>query len=309
MHSPWIIFLFSVTLVIPSNQIKILQGNDDGWAEANIRALYQTLKQAGFQSIISAPAINKSGTGSTSSNWENLRQPGQYGTIPQGAPGIGHNSSDDHIWYVNAYPVDGIRYGIDTLSPRFYAQQPDIVVSGPNVGENVSLQKYFSGTLGAALYASERGLPSIAISTDDHHRHSFEKLTSSDSSYIYAKVTIRILNELIRIKDSGQFLPPKCTLNINLQKSGQGTNCLEASDYKFALTTTFGFSKSLKFNHCGSKHLPAERKILKRHDGCWGTVTVIRTRFKDDGTSDEQHSVLMRSPNFFSCPNSKTINF
>lgn len=40
--------------------------NDDGWAEMNIRQFYDVLTAAGESVIISAPAINESGTGTLS---------------------------------------------------------------------------------------------------------------------------------------------------------------------------------------------------------------------------------------------------
>jgi hypothetical protein len=44
--------------------LKILQSNDDGWAEANARALFDRLTTAGHDVILSAPSVDRSGTGS-----------------------------------------------------------------------------------------------------------------------------------------------------------------------------------------------------------------------------------------------------
>ena len=41
----------------------IIQSNDDGWAEANIRAFYDALKAAGNDVVVSAPATEQSGRG------------------------------------------------------------------------------------------------------------------------------------------------------------------------------------------------------------------------------------------------------
>ena len=38
--------------------------------------------------------------------------------------------------YVNEFPADAAKYGIQTLSPKFFGGPPDFVVSGPNVGLN-----------------------------------------------------------------------------------------------------------------------------------------------------------------------------
>lgn len=43
--------------------IRIVQSNDDGWAEINLRTLFNSLNAAGHKTIISGPAEQKSGTG------------------------------------------------------------------------------------------------------------------------------------------------------------------------------------------------------------------------------------------------------
>jgi 5'/3'-nucleotidase SurE len=46
-----------------SKAANIVLTNDDGWAEINIRALYNSLTAAGNSVLISAPAVDKSGSG------------------------------------------------------------------------------------------------------------------------------------------------------------------------------------------------------------------------------------------------------
>ena len=46
-----------------SKAVNIVLTNDDGWAEINIRALYNSLTVAGNSVLISAPAVDKSGSG------------------------------------------------------------------------------------------------------------------------------------------------------------------------------------------------------------------------------------------------------
>jgi hypothetical protein len=43
--------------------IRIIQGNDDGWAEVQARTFFNSLSAAGHQVVLSAPAENQSGTG------------------------------------------------------------------------------------------------------------------------------------------------------------------------------------------------------------------------------------------------------
>lgn len=55
--------LASLSLAGPAHAINIIASNDDGWAEVNIRALYESLTSAGHVTVVSAPAQNESGTG------------------------------------------------------------------------------------------------------------------------------------------------------------------------------------------------------------------------------------------------------
>ena len=43
--------------------LRIVQSNDDGWAEANARAFFNRLTAAGHDVVLSAPALDRSGTG------------------------------------------------------------------------------------------------------------------------------------------------------------------------------------------------------------------------------------------------------
>jgi hypothetical protein len=53
-----------VAAALPLAQgIRIVQSNDDGWAEINIRTFFNTLNAAGHQVVLSGPAENQSGTG------------------------------------------------------------------------------------------------------------------------------------------------------------------------------------------------------------------------------------------------------
>ncbi|KAA1112313.1 hypothetical protein PGTUg99_014333 [Puccinia graminis f. sp. tritici] len=260
-------------------------------AECNIRTLYKVLKQRGHQTIISAPVRNKSGTGSRSTEWTPLREPGEYDTVPVGAPGVGHEPADPRVWYVNAFPLDGIRFGLDTLTPRFYDGMPDLIVTGPNVGKNTGLQDRFSGTLGAAAFGSRQGVAAIAISADDDNRHGYQTGDSEEkSSEIYAKATMRVLDEFIlKMENTAEgppndFVPAGCVLNINL------------------LTTIFGIRHQSGIDHCGSPFLPGEQAVLDSQNGCWAAVTLIQSHSFLDGSSEQKQALLDRAPEFFSCP-------
>lgn len=50
--------------------VRIVQGNDDGWAEINLRTFFDVLNSAGHQVVLSGPAENQSGTGAQSPRYQ-----------------------------------------------------------------------------------------------------------------------------------------------------------------------------------------------------------------------------------------------
>lgn len=130
-----------------SSATRIVLTNDDGWATAQMRAQYSALKSAGYDVIVSAPAENQSGTGSSSETPTTLTEPCEFNTCPTGSPAEGSDASDPDLNYVNGYPVDAVKYGIQTLAPKLLGGSPDLIVSGPNVGTNLGIDAFFSGTM------------------------------------------------------------------------------------------------------------------------------------------------------------------
>jgi 5'/3'-nucleotidase SurE len=57
--------IFALLGVLPlvTQAANIVLSNDDGWAEINIRTLFDALTKAGENVVLSAPAENKSGSG------------------------------------------------------------------------------------------------------------------------------------------------------------------------------------------------------------------------------------------------------
>ena len=74
--------------------VNVVQSNDDGWAEINIREFYLSLTDAGFHSIISAPAENESGTSSLDKKPTQVGKNGcEFHSCPGDSPATGQNHS------------------------------------------------------------------------------------------------------------------------------------------------------------------------------------------------------------------------
>jgi len=68
-----------------------------------------------------------------------------------------------------------MRYGIQTLGPKFFGGAPDIAVAGPNVGSNLGITVLVSGTVGAATEAVKEGTFIPVLSTSNICAHTLNR--------------------------------------------------------------------------------------------------------------------------------------
>lgn len=122
--------------------------NDDGIRSRFLAELAQALAAAGFEVHACAPADEQSWIGHAISRRAILR-PEEV----DGFPGPAHQ--------LNGTPADCVNFALGHLLPR----PPEIVVSGINLGYNVTLPMVLSsGTVGAALEGALHGHRAIAAS-------------------------------------------------------------------------------------------------------------------------------------------------
>src|SRR5690606_21159030 len=69
-------------------------------------------------------------------------------------------------YYVNGTPVMSLLYGLDVAAQKRWGKAPDLVLSGPNIGQNVGAIVVTSGTVSNVQHAAARGIPAIALSAD-----------------------------------------------------------------------------------------------------------------------------------------------
>jgi len=125
---------------------RILLTNDDGIYSAGLWAAYEALSPMAEVHIV-APATQQSAVGRSISIVEPIRV---HEVDLQGVRGMA----------VGGKPTDAVIIGLYALRLG-----PALVVSGINIGENLSFESIMtSGTVGAALEASNQGTPAIAFS-------------------------------------------------------------------------------------------------------------------------------------------------
>lgn len=125
---------------------KILLTNDDGVNSGGLWAAYEAMSAFAEVTVV-APAVQQSAVGRSISIFEPLRM----NEVVVG----GHTA-----YSVEGRPTDSLLLGLYVLHLK-----PDLVVSGINLGENISYESITtSGTVGAAMEAANQGVPALAFS-------------------------------------------------------------------------------------------------------------------------------------------------
>ncbi|KAL8700094.1 MAG: hypothetical protein Q9201_005643 [Fulgogasparrea decipioides] len=276
----------------------VVLSNDDGWAEINIRVFYDMLTRASDSVVLSAPADNKSGTGSSDAPATPLTKPCEFNSCPTGSPAQGFNASNPRLNYVNSYPVTSMRYGIQTLSPKFFGGKPDLAVAGFNVGANLGSTTLISGTVGAATEAAKEGIPAIAFSGTTGSQTAW---TAPVPQYAatYADLSTNVTQTLIA---SGKpYLPSNIWLNVNFPASST-TTCSSPRSFKFVLSriNSAGSGTAADVKTCGSTRLPTESTVVGT-TGCYASISVGKADTKGDASAADQAVVLGKLGEILSC--------
>ncbi|KAF2646933.1 acid phosphatase precursor [Massarina eburnea CBS 473.64] len=288
--------------VLPFAQaIRIVQSNDDGWAEINARTFFNSLSAAGHDIILSAPAENQSGKGSSDADPTTVDSDGcEFSSCPGGSPATGSNATDPRLNYVNSFPVTSMKNGIDVTAPALWSgETPELAVTGPNVGSNVGIQAPFSGTIGAAVHAAHTAkIPALAFSGVSGDPTAWDQATPIHSK-VYADLALNLTSTII---DSGApYLPDDVFLNVNFAEVTD-TTCNDASQFKFILTRiNTGILSDKDVEWCGSTRLPWEVDVVFLRGQCYASVSVGDANDKTTADATSQEAVLEKLKPLLTC--------
>ncbi|CAK7203703.1 hypothetical protein SEUCBS139899_006447 [Sporothrix eucalyptigena] len=223
--------LAGLALAATSHGLNVLITNDDGFGTANIRAMYYAMKALGHNCYIVASSSDQSGQGSRLifTNNAKLTSDSEFGIVKSGAPSIGQDPNDDHIWYYNGSPATQVLVALDYVLPNHANfSVPDLVLAGPNYGLNVGPFLYsISGTLGATQTAIERGIPAIAFAGSYGTQTAYYDIKPSTSAGLQdpATITGRLAATLAQAfidkaassnSSSGRVLPLGYGVSVNI---------------------------------------------------------------------------------------------
>ena len=213
----------------PAFALNILLTNDDGLT-SNLKALYDELKARGHDVVVSVPCTGQSGRGAAmvmysttvivpDNDKTQIEAEGgcHNGAAALGAPAVGPFTKSGYTGgdfsYVHGTPVMATMYGLDVLAPARWGKAPDLVLSGPNEGQNVGRIVNGSGTVSNAQFAAGRNLPAIALSAGTDTVD--DKGLANPNSKIVAQLTTTLLQALQAKAGSGALLPAGVALNVN----------------------------------------------------------------------------------------------
>ncbi len=162
----------------------ILLSNDDGIGAPGLAASIDALSDVA-DLVVAAPDRERSATSHSIS----LDRPLRADEIRPG------------VYSIDGTPVDCVYLALLHLVGR----RPDLCVSGINNGYNLGSDVFYSGTVGAAVEAALRGVPSIAVSLERRRPQDF----SHAAAFLRALVT-SVLGH------GGAAIPPGSLLNVNV---------------------------------------------------------------------------------------------
>ena len=165
--------------------MKVLLTNDDGIHAPGLYALYKELRGDHDLQIV-APELEMSAVGHAIT----LSSPLRVQKVKKSGEFFGHS--------VSGTPADCVKIAVQELADG----EPDIILSGINLGANVGVSILYSGTVSAATEGAFLGIPSAAISLATRENPDFGFAAQ------FSKKIIRFMVE--------SEIKPGTALNINI---------------------------------------------------------------------------------------------
>lgn len=137
--------------------MKILLVNDDGYQAQGIHSLIKALKEE-HELVVAAPSTHRSGSSHCISEGVTVTAREVY-----------LEDVEHPVWAVDGTPADCTLWALNELMGLDHL--PDLVLSGINMGYNLSEIVNYSGTVAAAHEGFIMGIPSVALSTSSRHRN------------------------------------------------------------------------------------------------------------------------------------------
>ena len=221
--------------------LKVLVTNDDGIDSAGLTELVEKLADHA-EVYVAAPADQQS---AKSQSITFLREIHAESREVKGAAAA---------WTVDGTPTDCVKWAIGMLAED--GIQPDFLFSGINIGTNLGLAAYYSGTIAAAREGALNGIRSIALSVGR-----FEK-GSNHFDYV--------LGLLPRLMDMALKVSPSTIISVNAPDLPsweiKGLRVVPAAPFGYGENYIFVHTEDMNFQMMSEK-IPADGSM--RYDFDW----------------------------------------
>lgn len=168
--------------------MRLLISNDDGIFAHGIRALANSMAEAGHRVTVVCPDRERSATGHGLTLHEPIRAE------------VVESVFHPHVkaWACSGTPADCVKLALGAL----LEEPPDLVLSGINHGANLGTDVLYSGTVSAAMEGTIEGISSVAFSLTSYTAKDFQPAACIARSIV---------------KHLSQQLPPRpLLLNVNI---------------------------------------------------------------------------------------------
>ena len=165
---------------------KILITNDDGIDSPSLLALVDALKTKHDVTVV-APESQQSAKSHSITLHKPLRL----------------EKRSESLYWLSGTPVDCVYVALNHVCKN----QPDLVISGINDGYNLGTDVFYSGTVGAAVEASLRGRPALAVSMAPR---------SPEVTTAAVDLTLKVVEKMLQSQVGAQVI------NLNIPKNANG---------------------------------------------------------------------------------------
>ncbi len=191
-----------MNLKVDGGILRILVANDDGYLSPGLYLLYDAVKELG-DVIITSTEFPRSATGREITFGKPLRF-------------IETSFMGHKVYVTDGTPIDALHLAIEVLNFK-----PNIVLSGVNVGDNLSLQHiFYSGTIAVAIEAALMGIPAIAFSAD------IREFSEFDDPRLRSIVKY-VAHKLVKYVSSNGMPDGVDVLSVNIPKSSNFKECVK----------------------------------------------------------------------------------
>lgn len=260
-----------------SDKFNILLTNDDGFNADGFNALFDVFNtpqnQQKYNVVAVAPNSNRSGIGTALT----LINP------------IEINKIKNNFYSLDANPVDCVITAMNGILQQFDDLQflPDLVISGINNGSNFSQTIWSSGTVSAAVYASQvYQIPALAVSLAYDVERFFAKEFHYEEKYESpnyqqaAQVILNIVENITLQKQNQNQNQQNFLLNINIPNQINQNSKIKFCDFikldAFERSKILATNSPRKSNLFWLPNIRLNREILLKNSQNSDIVAVLQ---------------------------------